>query len=189
MEMAVHEQPGPESLDQPEQCGEALVGRVGTVPDAKRWGVRNEHIQSVSGEWPAEPEADFQPEGSPPHFRLRVLVGTPVVSDRAAQPGDPESRLVGQTAVHVDAAGRSPRLQLECLRDVEGGGAWPEIRVVVARHVEERHVQRGDEEVEIAVGEIAASEDQVGSQLEQARAVQAFLDLVSDSQNSCHKQG
>jgi hypothetical protein len=55
---------------------------------------------------------------------------------------------------------------------------------VIAGHVEKRNVEPADQVLEIVEGQVAAAQDQVGPDLRQAIAIEAFIDLVGDGEDA-----
>jgi hypothetical protein len=55
---------------------------------------------------------------------------------------------------------------------------------VVARHVEQGDVEPGDEVLEVVEGQVAAAEDQVGTQSVEPVAVERLVDLVGDREDA-----
>jgi hypothetical protein len=55
---------------------------------------------------------------------------------------------------------------------------------VVAWDVEERHVEAGDDVLEVVEGKIATTENDVGLQPGELVAVEAFVDLVRDRKDA-----
>lgn len=55
---------------------------------------------------------------------------------------------------------------------------------MIAGHVEKRNVEPADQVLEIVEGQVAAAQDQVGPDLRQAIAIEAFIDLVGDGEDA-----
>ena len=55
---------------------------------------------------------------------------------------------------------------------------------MVARHVQQRHVEAADDVLEVVPGQVPAREDDVSLEIQELVPVQALVDLVRDGENA-----
>ena len=176
----VQQQGGLQPPGEDVERGEALVHRVGPVTHAARRGVGQQHVQPVC-RGAAGPGG--QPPGPPGLLPVGVLVRAGAVAAAAAQAGDPQAGHVHHPAVRADRAvgprrpGRQPRAQHQTApADAVAG----QVRVMVAGHEYERHIERVHQVTQVLERQVAAAQDEVGAAGRADVGPQAFLDHVGD---------
>ena len=128
-------------LEQRPKRLEAAVRKVVEVAVAARRGVGHQQVHA-----PRRAGEKCHPRGTAPHLGLGEAVHLGVVADRPAEPHDAQPAGVDHAPVYGHAAlGGVP---------VVGG-------VVVALHVEQRHVGQGHDVLEVGGRQVAARHDQV----------------------------
>src|SRR5260370_1364931 len=97
--------------------------------------------------------------------------------------GDAKPGRLDEAAVDVDATVRSSRRRV-------GPQRRPllidraQVGIVVARHVQQGHVEAADDVLEIVGGQVPAAEDDIGCEPDELVAVQALVDLVRDREDA-----
>ena len=192
--VAVQEQGGPQPGREDVEGGEALMRRIGPVAHAAGRGVGQEHVQPVRSSLTrsrAAVQAGFkgQPPGPPGLLPVAVLVRAGAVAAGAAQAGDPQASHVHHPAVRADRPVRPRRPGREPRAQRQAGPADPvpgQVRVVVARHEDQRHVERVHQVAQVLERQIAAAQDDIGAAHRAEVGIQAFLDHVGDGQDAYH---
>ncbi len=134
----------------------------------------HEHIETALAVGSPQSRKHLDGQRPPPHLSLRVLVGTGSVAHGTAEAGDTQPGRVLNPAVNVDAALRSPCGSFES----QGRPRIVETRrdrVVVARHVQQRHVE---------AGQVPARQHEVGLQRDELVSEKALVLLVRDGENA-----
>jgi hypothetical protein len=156
--------------------------RVLPVTHAEWSGMGEQDVDAAPVAHPAAPGAYAKSERAPAHLALRVLVGTLLVPDAAAEAGDAEAGRVDDPAVDVVAAARTRDRRLDDNRPIRVGPV-AEVGVVVAGHVEQWDAGARHEILEVVERQVAAAEDQVRPQVLQRVAVKGLALLVGDDKD------
>src|SRR5258708_8323888 len=165
MDVGVHVEPRSQSLDQAIEGREAAMSKV-VVLAAETLGrrMRQQHIETALAMASPQARKDLDWQRPPSHLRRRVLVGTGSVAHRTAKARDTKAGRVLDPAVYVHAALRPPRGPF-------GSKGRPWIverrrdRVVVARHVQQRHVEAAGHVLQGGPRPIPSPQPEVGLQL------------------------
>jgi hypothetical protein len=164
--------------------GKAAMGKVVVLAaEPFRRRMREQDVETALAASSLEARTHLDPERPPPHLRLGVLVGTGSVADRTAEPRDAKPGRFLEPTVNVDAALRPPRWSF----DSQGRKRIVESRrdrVVVARYVQQRHVETADDVLEVVPGQVSARQDDVRLEIQELVSVQALVNLVRDGENA-----
>lgn len=141
------------------------------IVDPKRWGVCDQNIQGTPVIHPIQQQARQHTECTEIGFVLSVLI-CPIwaVANASAKTGDQKFFVARQLEIQVGAA-FDPRKMI--FRIV----SW----VMVAGHVHQRLVQKGEDVLEIGIRQVAASQDQfyIAEMTALREGIQPLHDLVA----------
>ena len=107
MYVAVDEEGGMKTPDDPVEGDEPCVCRVLCCGDTEGGGMGDEYVELVSGRGPFRSDSKFKVEDAPSHLSLRVLIRTRLIPKAPPQPGDAEAVFQDDATVHVVATLRS----------------------------------------------------------------------------------
>ena len=183
VDVPVNREERPEVADEAQKRREPDVRRVLRLGKTERRRMGDEDVELASLVHASQPEAELELQRAAAHLPLRVLVGSVLVAQAAAEAGDTEAELIRDMSVDVDAALRTAYRRLPTV-----GGPCQVDRlkacVVVARDIEERNVEPADQVLEVIERQVATTEYEVGLDGRQPIAIQAIVDFVRDGEDA-----
>jgi hypothetical protein len=161
----MHEEGRVPYIDGAPKALEAFVAEVGRVVAPRRRRVGEDHVRG-----PAKEGLRTHPQHPPPHLPFRVLKEPVSVPPAPVEPGKPDATVVHDPSFNV----LEPvvRRLLVCL-------------IVVAPHVEDGHVERSGQEVQVVRRQVARRENQVDGRpaLRIEMVVEDRTDGIGDGEN------
>lgn len=104
MNVPVQVQAWLENFEQPDEGIDTFMGTIGHIVNAGRRRVGNKYIERSASQPAIEKKPRGQSKHVSPHFLLRILKGSPIVAQRAFNPGKDETLVLNDFPMEIYGA-------------------------------------------------------------------------------------